>query len=114
LYCGVLQPRRKLGTVPDDRDDGLDGLSSKELHELAVSFAKRHRDARFFLHLSETLPAAEAVAGEYERAAAEVIEPGAHIGDVTDSGSGATAEAMRPFYLDYLRGHGIEAPESPA
>jgi hypothetical protein len=100
--------------VPDDPGDGLDRLSSKELHELAVSYAKRHRDARFFLRLSETLPAAEAAAGEYERAAAEVIEPGAHIGDVSDSGSGATAEAMRPVYLDYLRRHGIQAPDRPA
>lgn len=100
--------------MPGESDDGLDRLSSKELHDLAVSYAKRHRDAAFFWRLSETLPAAEAVAGEFERAAAELIEPGAHIGDVTDSGRGETAEALRPFYLDYLRRHGIKVPEGPA
>ena len=34
----------------------------------------------------------------------------AHIDDVTDSGKGETAEMLRPFYLDYLRRHGVEAP----
>jgi hypothetical protein len=29
-------------------DDGFKRLSSKELHDLAVSYAKRHLDARFF------------------------------------------------------------------
>lgn len=42
------------------------------------------------------------------------LEPGAHIGDVTDSGHGETADMLTPFYLDYLRGHGIPAPESSA
>lgn len=93
-----------------DPDDGLDRLSSHELHDLAVSHAKRHRDARFFWRLSETLPAAEAAAGEMHQAAADVIEPGAHIGDVTDSGRGETAEMLRPFYLEYLRRHNIKAP----
>lgn len=112
--CTAPTSRRKLGIVPADIDDGLARLSSKDLHDLAVSYAKRHGDARFFLRLSETLPAAEAAAGEYERAAAEVIEPGAHIGDLTDAGSGATAEALRPFYLDYLRRHGVKAPPGPS
>jgi hypothetical protein len=100
--------------VAEDTDDGLDRLSSTELHDLAVSYAKDHRDARFFLRLSETLPAAEAAAGEFEQAAADVGEPGAHLGDVSDSGRGETAEMLRPFYLDYLRRHGIKAPEGSA
>jgi hypothetical protein len=100
--------------VAEDTDDGLDRLSSKELHDLAVSYAKDHRDARFFLQLAEILPAAEAAAGEYDQAAADVIEPGAHVGDVTDSGRGETAEMLRPFCLDYLRRHGVEAPDGAA
>ena len=31
-----------------DADDPLDSLSSPELHDLAVSHAKRHLDVRFF------------------------------------------------------------------
>jgi hypothetical protein len=41
-----------------------------------------------------------------------VLEPGAHIGDVTDSGRGETAETLTPFFLDYLRSHGVTAPEA--
>ena len=96
--------------VPEHNDDGLDRLSARELHDLAVSYAKRHGDARFFWRLSEILPAAESAAGERDEAAADVLEPGAHIGDVTDSGRGETADMLRPFFLDYLRSHGITAP----
>ena len=100
--------------MPEETDDGLDQLSSEDLHDLAVSYAKRHHDGRFFLELAEILPAAEAAAGEVDQAAADVIEPGAHIGDLTDSGSGDTAEMLRPFCLDYLRRRGIEAPDGAA
>jgi hypothetical protein len=100
--------------VPEHSVDGLDRLSASELHDLAVSYAKRHGDARFFWRLSEILPAAETAAGERDEAAADVLEPGAHIDDVTESGRGETADMLTPFYLDYLRGHGITAPESSA
>ena len=101
---------RKLRGVPEDPDDGLDRLSSKELHDLAVSYAKRHLDARFFWQLSRTLPAAEAAAGEFDEAEADVMRLGAHIDDVTDAGRGETADMLRPFYIDYLRRHGVRAP----
>ena len=97
-----------------DTDDGLDRLSSRELHDLAVAYAKDHHDARFFVQLAETLPVAEAAAGEFDQAAGDVVEPGAHIGDVTDSGRGDTAEMLRPFFLDYLRRHRVEAPGGAA
>jgi hypothetical protein len=32
----------------------------------------------------------------------------AHWDDVTDAGKGEVAEMLRPFYLDYLRKHGVE------
>jgi hypothetical protein len=96
--------------MPEDTDDGLDRLSARELHDLAVSYAKHHGDARFFWRLSEILPAAEEAAGEFDEAAADVLEPGARIGDVTDSGRRETADMLRPFFLDYLRSHGVTAP----
>ncbi len=91
-------------------DDGLEQLSSKELHDLAVKRARRHLDVRFFWQLVEVLPVAEAGAGEMLEADADVTRLSAHLDDVTDSGKGAIAEAMRPFYLDYLQRHGVEAP----
>ena len=99
-------------TVPEGPDDGLDRLSGRELHDLAVSCAKRRGDARFLWRLAEVLPAAETAAGQPDEGAADVLEPGAHIGDVTDSGQGETADMLRPFFLDYLRSHGITAPEA--
>jgi hypothetical protein len=93
-----------------DQDDALDRLSSKELHDLAVHHARRHLDVKFFWNLVQVLPAAEAAAGETEEAAADIDHLSAHLDDVTESGKGQTAELLRPFYLDYLRRHGVEAP----
>ena len=90
-----------------DQDDPLDALSSKELHDLAVSRAKRHLDVRFFWQLMKYLPAAEAAAGEYEEANADIQRMSAHIDDITDSGKGEVAESLRPFYLEYLRKHDV-------
>ena len=90
--------------------DGLDRLSSHELHDLAVSRAKRHVDVRFFWELMRTLPTAEAAAGEVDEAQEDVMKLSAHVDDVTDSGRGEVAELMRPFYLEYLRKHGVTAP----
>ena len=88
-------------------EDPLDRLSSKELHDLAVRHAVRHIDVGFFWRLVEVLPAAEAAAGELDQAAGDVQSMSAHIDDLTDSGRGETAELLRPFYLDYLRGVGV-------
>ena len=33
----------------------------------------------------------------------------AHVDDLTDSGKGDVAEMMRPFYIEYLRKHGVKA-----
>ena len=91
-------------------DDGLDALSSEELHDLAVSRAKRHFDVKFFWQLVETLPAAEAAVGKMDEAETNVIKLSAHVDDVAESGKGEVGEAMRPFYLDYLRRHDVKAP----
>jgi hypothetical protein len=90
-------------------DDGLERLSSQELHDLAVSRAKRHFDAKFFWDLMKTLPAAEAAAGELDEAETDVLRLSAHVDDVTEAGKGEVGNMMRPFYLDYLRRHGVTA-----
>jgi hypothetical protein len=91
-------------------DDGLDALSSQALHDLAVSRAKRHLDVKFFWQLVETLPAAEAAVGKMDEAETDVLKLTAHVDDVARSGEGEVGEAMRPFYLDYLRRHNVKAP----
>jgi hypothetical protein len=92
-------------------DDDLERLSSAELHDLAVRYARRHLDVRFFWRLIETLPAAEAGAGDLDQAEADVQSLSAHVDDVTDAGRGEVADVLRPFYLDYLRRHNVRAPE---
>ena len=90
--------------------DDLERLSSPELHDLAVSRAKRHLDARFFWQLMRLLPTAEAAAGELDEAETDVTRLSAHIDDVADAGRGEVADLLRPFYLEYLRRHGVTAP----
>jgi hypothetical protein len=90
-------------------DDGLEGLSSQELHDRAVSYAKRHLDVRFFWNLMRTLPAAEAAAGELGEAETDVMRLSAHVDDVTEAGKGEVADLLRPFYIEYLRRHHITA-----
>jgi hypothetical protein len=91
-------------------DDGLERLSSEQLHDLAVSRAKRHLDVKFFWELMRTLPAAEAAAGDLDEAEADVMRMSAHVDDVTDAGRGEVADLLRPFYVEYLRRHGVTAP----
>ena len=87
--------------------DALEALSSKELHDLAVSRAKRHLDVRFFYRLMKYLPTAEAAAGEWEEAETDVLRLSPHANDVTDAGKGEVAELLRPYYLEYLREHNV-------
>jgi hypothetical protein len=93
-----------------DADDPLERLSSEELHDRAVSHARRHLDVKFFWRLMEVLPAAEAAAGQLDEAIADVDTLSAHLDDVTDSGKGEVADLLRPFYLEYLREHGVKPP----
>jgi hypothetical protein len=91
-------------------DDALERLSSQQLHDLAVSHAKRHLDVRFFWDLVRVLPTAEAAAGDLDEAENDVMRLSAHVDDVTESGEGEVADLLRPFYLDYLRRHDVAAP----
>jgi hypothetical protein len=90
--------------------DDLDPLSSQQLHDLAVGRALRHVDVAFFVRLLKTLPVAEAAVGQTDEAEADVMTLRAHFDDVTDAGRGEVAEMLRPFYLEYLREHGVTAP----
>lgn len=80
----------------------LDKLTGEQLHDLAVRRALKHLDLKFFWRLMETLPLAEAGAGEFDRANADLQSTLAHVDDLTDSGKGETAEMLRPLYIDYL------------
>ena len=91
-----------------DDEDPLDRLSTPELHDMALRRARRHLDARFFWRLMQVLPVAEAGAGELREMEADVATMRAHLDDVTDSGRGEVAELLRPFYLDYLKQHGVK------
>jgi hypothetical protein len=88
-------------------DDPFERLSTKQLHDLAIRYAARHLDVRFFWRLMQALPAAEAAAGDFDEATADAMTMRAHLDDLTDSGEGETAELLRPFYLEYLREHGV-------
>jgi hypothetical protein len=85
--------------------DALERLSSQELHDRAVSRAKRHLDVRFFWDLMRLLPAAEAAAGELGEAETDVMRLSAHVDDVTEAGQGEVADLLRPFYIEYLERH---------
>ena len=91
-------------------DNSLDRLTSKELHDLAVSHARRHLDVRFFWDLLKYLPVAEASAGKLEEAEADIESVIAHVDDITDAGEGEVGDLLRPFYLEYLEKHDVKAP----
>jgi len=102
----VIRSLRRAVSEPDP--EPLDQLSSEQLHDLAVQRALRHADVRFFWQLLKILPAAEAVAGDFEEAELDLFTLRGHLDDVTDSGRGETAEELRPFYLEYLERHGVK------
>ncbi len=80
----------------------LEQLDGEQLHDLAVRRAAKRLDVKFFWRLIETLPAAEAAAGNLDEANQDVSWALAHVDDLTDAGRGETAEMLRPLYIDYL------------
>lgn len=87
-----------------DRDE-LERLSSKELHDRAMRLARSRLDAGFLWHLVKAVPVAEAASGHLRASEADVVSLSSLISDVVHSGEGDVAEALRPFYIDYLEEH---------
>jgi hypothetical protein len=86
--------------------DELETLSSKELHDRAVSVARRRMDLGFLWDLVRYVPAAEAAAGNLRAAEIDVASLSSLLGDVAHSGEGEVAENLRPLYIEYLEKHG--------
>ena len=80
----------------------LEKLSNKELHDRATALAKHRLDAAFLWDLLKTIPEAEAASGNLERSETDIVRPLALLNDFFDADEGRLAEALRPFYLDYL------------
>lgn len=87
--------------------DPYDAVPAEELYDLASRYARRHLDLGFFWGVIERLPAAEASVGQLDEAEADITRIVAHIDDLLDAGKGDVAEALRPYYLNYVREHGI-------
>jgi hypothetical protein len=85
----------------------LDRLSSKELHDRAITLAEHRLDIPFLWRLLKAIPVAEAAAGNLQEARADVgvadLVPLIH--DFTHAGEGELAEALRPMYIEYLAKH---------
>ncbi len=91
----------------------LERLSSKDLHDRAMALARRRLDVSFLWDLLRTIPEAETAAGHEDRAEIDIVRPLALLNDLFDADEGDLAEALRPFYLDYLEEHeGISDRES--
>jgi len=93
------------------RDD-LEALSSKELHDRAMKVARHHLDAKFVWDLLKILPEAEAATGNVQQAESDVVSdlsmfnsPVGLLSDLMKSDEGELADALRPYYIDYLERH---------
>jgi hypothetical protein len=88
------------------RFEELDALSSTELHDRAVRYAERHGDVKFLWRLCQELPAAQVAANQEGEADVDVQHVLGLLADTFRAGeSGPLAEAMRPFYIEYLEKH---------
>jgi hypothetical protein len=85
--------------------EGLDQLSTHELHERAVRRAEKHLDSKFFWSLLKAIPAAEMISGDEGEAEYEIQFSKGLIYDALHSGDGELGEALRPTFIDYLLKH---------
>jgi hypothetical protein len=85
--------------------EGLERLSTKELHDRAFHLARRRLDVRFFWNLLEAAPAAEAAAGHEGEAEADVLSLSQRVDDVVHPDTSEEADAFRPIYIEYLLEH---------
>jgi hypothetical protein len=89
----------------------LEALSSAELHDRATGLAWRRLDIGFLWDLLKTIPEARAAVGDEERSETDIMRPLALLNDFIDADQGELAEALRPFYVDYLERHEDAPPE---
>jgi hypothetical protein len=82
----------------------LNELSSEELHDRAVSHAKRHLNVKFFWNLLQMTPAANAESGDVGQADSDVLRVSGQLADAVEDRP-ELREAMRPLYIDYLLNH---------
>ena len=59
----------------------------------------------FLWDLLKTIPEARAAAGDEERAETDIMRPLALLNDLVDADRGELADALRPYYIDYLAEH---------
>jgi len=83
----------------------LEKLSTKELHDRAMSHARRHVDVGFLWDLIKAVPVAEAAAGHKGESESDMISLTSLITDVVHSNEAEVAEQLRPLYIDYLAEH---------
>ena len=91
----------------------LEKLSSVELHDRATRLAWRRIDVSFLWDLLRTIPEARAAVGDEERSETDIIRPLALLNDLVDADRGELAEALRPFYVDYLVEHERPSDRDP-
>jgi hypothetical protein len=91
--------------VTDQHSEDLESLSTKELHDRALHWAHRHLDLKFMWSLLQVVPAAEAASGDVGEGEYDAESMKGLIYDAVHSGDGKLGEAMRPFFIDYLRKH---------
>ncbi len=84
--------------------DDLESLTSRELHDRALDKAVHRLDVAFLWRLLRAIPAAEAAAGHPDQAGADVSHMSSILNELAHSGGGEVADALRPFYIEYLRG----------
>jgi hypothetical protein len=84
----------------------LENLTTKELHDRAMSVARHHMDMRFLWRLVEELPAARVASGDVNAAQADIRSMTALLSDIMHSDEGELGDALRPLYIDYLEKHG--------
>jgi|SRR6188472_3093671 len=93
-------------TPEGEKQDELSTLSSRELHDRAMDLARERRDVGFLWDLLRAIPAAAAATGEVDRAEFDLFHGLSLLREFTHAGQGEVADALRPFYIEYLAEHG--------
>ena len=91
----------------------LERLETHELRDNAISLARRRWDIRFFWRLLETLPAADAAAGNLEASEAGAAQAsGLFYEALSAEENTAVQDALRPVFIDYLVNHDEEGRDA--